>query len=107
MTLFGLCALPSLGFAVLPNHCDQFSKNTKVMDVLQSLASKLRYDFGQMCTLSRIADIYQETRSVYIREKDVYQDHLFVTLHYYDYSCEYQYNLIEDKWGDQYCYNTF
>lgn len=94
-------------FAVMPNHCERFSANSTVMQVLESLSHKLSYSFDELCTLGRIADIYQETRSVYIREKDVYQDHLFVTLHYYEYSCEYQFNLVENKWGNQSCYNTW
>lgn len=99
--------LPMFSYAVMPNHCEKFSSNPPIMKILESLATKLSYSFNEMCTQSRIADIYQETKQVYIREKDAYHDHIFVTLHYYEYSCEYQFDLVEQRWGKQNCYNTW
>lgn len=89
------------------DHCKQYEGNVFMSELLTSLSAKLSYQHAEFCTNSRIADIYHERKWVYHKEDDNYHPYEFVTIHYYEYSCEYQYNIEASKWADQYCYSTF
>ncbi len=89
------------------NHCDQYEQNSFISGLLVSLAAKLSYEHEEFCTNPRIADIYHEDKLVYHKEDDQYHLYEFVTIHYYEYSCEYQYNIESKAWANQTCYNTF
>jgi hypothetical protein len=107
MALMGLLLAFGLSAHAEVNHCAQFEKNREVLTALEKLSYKLSYSFEELCAHPRIMDIYAEHRSVYLSEEDRYREHLFITLHYGEYSCQYQYILETGAWGDQYCYSTF
>lgn len=105
-----------IGFSILFNssvwafttdHCKPYEHRPDITDIFKQLASKLSYDYYDLCHHPRIMAIFPEERRVYIQSKDRYDDHIFVTLHYSENSCEYQYNLVEKTWGHQHCYNTW
>lgn len=89
------------------DHCKQYEQNAFMSGLLTSLSAKLSYEHTEFCTNPRIADIYHERKLVYHKEDDSYHPYEFVTLHYYEYSCEYQFNIDAGNWGPQYCYSTF
>ncbi len=95
----------SPAFAV--NHCKQYEKNAFLTQLLQSLSARLSYTHEEFCNSERIMDIFREERLVYHQEDDQYHPYEFITLHYNEYSCEYQYNIDGQKWASQYCYNTW
>lgn len=94
-------------FALSVDKCEQYSNNKEVIKVLEILSQKLSYTFSEFCENPRIMDIYQTRIDVYMAELDEYHEHISVTLHYNEYSCEYRYNVILNDWGKQQCYNTF
>jgi len=100
-------ALPFAADAVLPNHCAKFDSNPKVKELIRQLTVKLKYSEAEFCGSTRIMDIDNETRMVYHREDDRYHPYEFITLHYNEYSCEYQYSWDQSLWRDQGCYNTW
>lgn len=89
------------------DYCARYMENSTTAFLMQSLAQKLMYSYEEFCNHPRIMDVYQEDKLVYKRETDEYQKYKFVTVHYNEYSCEYQYNLDEKRWAKQECYNTF
>ena len=95
------------------NHCEKYLGKTSgngaiaMPDLLQQLAAKLGYSYEELCQHPRIMDIYSEVRNLHNREKDTFELHQFITLHYNEYSCEYRFNLVTNSWGAQKCYNTF
>lgn len=89
------------------NLCAQFPTNSHKEGLLKELSTRLNYSYEEFCSNNRILAIYDEVRKVYYAESDEYHDHLFITLHYNEYSCEYQYDLNDRQWRDQHCYNTF
>ncbi|HMN69381.1 MAG TPA: hypothetical protein PKC28_12640 [Bdellovibrionales bacterium] len=89
------------------NHCRQFAAQPKIAALIQELSAKLKYDHKEFCENPRIADIYREEKLVYHREDDKWHPYEFVTVHYYEYSCQYKYSWDEGRWKDQYCYSTF
>lgn len=97
----------NFSFAVAPNHCIQYNHKPEVRKALEALAVKLSYSYDEFCGSTRILDIHQEERLIYNQPKDEYDNHLVITLHYNEYSCEYKYNLVDESWGNQYCYSTF
>ena len=89
------------------NHCAQYEQNAFMKDLLVSLSQKLSYKHDDFCQNTRIADIYHEQKLVYHQADDAYHPYEFVTIHYWEYSCEYQYNLEAKAWANQSCYSTF
>ena len=89
------------------NHCAQFDADPEMSRLLYSLSEKLSYSYEELCSEPRIFDIFSERRQVYYLESDSYHEHMFITLHYNEYSCEYQFDMVMDQWADQHCYSTF
>lgn len=105
-----------LGFALsghpahaesVAKYCQRYGQNEVSSKLMHDLAAKLMYSYEDFCASDRIMDVFQEDRLVYHREDDTYQKYKFITVHYDEYSCEYQYNLDYNYWGSQSCYNTW
>lgn len=94
-------------FAQSANHCEQFNGKGLVEDLVKQLSQKLSYDYDAFCSNPRIADIFTEEKLVYHREDDQNHPYQFITIHYYEYSCEYQYSMDEKRWRNQSCYSTW
>lgn len=112
MIKFGLALIVGLGasvsaFAGPVDFCARYAKKPVADKLIRSLADKLQYSYEAFCTADRIMDVFQEDKLVYHKETDSFQPYIFVTIHYNEYSCEYQFNLQQDRWAKQECYNTF
>lgn len=103
--LICLWSVPSFSQSI--NHCKKFEGKGMIEKIMKSLSNKLFYEHKDFCQSPRISDIYNETKLVYHPSDDRYHPYEFITIHYFEYSCEYQYNLDERKWADQYCYSTW
>lgn len=91
------------------NLCSYLSKNNDASSTVKKLATKLNYSYEQLCTHPRILAIQDEERSYYYSDSNDFENHLVITLHYSEYSCEYHYNSTRLTWNTekQYCYNTW
>lgn len=80
--------------------CKKFSSQSIEIRTLFSLAKKLDYSPSELCSHKRVLDIQKEYRR---------RNTLTVTLHYSDYSCEYNRDLIQNTWLDSLsrCYPTW
>ena len=105
--LLSVFLLSSVSFAQTQNHCAKFEGKGKIEELIKKLSKKLFYSYEEFCAHPRILDIYNEQRLVYHSEDDSYHPYEFITLHYAEQSCEYQYSLDHERWGDQVRYNTF
>lgn len=104
---FGLVFSVKMAWAAPNDHCAPYAHDNEVISVIELMAPMLSYEYHELCELDRLMAIYPTRVGVYNREKDEYQEHISITLHYNEYSCEYQYNLAELRWGKKQCYNTW
>lgn len=90
------------------NHCQRYESSPN-MNFIVELSKKLSYELSELCELERIADIQFEQRRYYYADSDQFESHKVITLHYWEYSCEYHFNLERDQWQNKrnYCYSTF
>ena len=95
--------------AMAVNHCIRYEKNIDKASLIQQLSKRLSYQYNELCTLERIADIQFEERRKFHKDTNEYENHQVVTLHYWEYSCEYHFNLDRKQWNREfdYCYSTF
>lgn len=90
------------------NHCKRY-ENSENTELVIALSEKLLYEYSEFCEQERIADLQVEVRRYYYRDSDEFEDHKVLTVHYWEYSCEYHFNLVRENWQDErnYCYSTF
>ncbi|MCO5113225.1 MAG: hypothetical protein M9899_03520 [Bdellovibrionaceae bacterium] len=103
----GLVCSAKVSFAAPNDHCAPYAHDSEVISVIEILAPMLSYEYHELCESERVMAIYPTRVNVYNQEKDEYQEHISITLHYNEYSCEYRYNMVELRWGKKQCYNTW
>ncbi len=89
--------------------CAQYEKSQNraaYLTALSVVAKNLQYSQDQMCTLSTLADIHLAKKN-FLNEQQEIESHVWVTLHYSEYSC--QYFVREKDWvvTRKNCYNTW
>lgn len=105
--LFSLCALFTFNaHAVLPNHCAKFAGNPVALQTIEQVANRMQYSFQQLCTLPRLMDIFMD-RKIFINPQQQPEPHLWLTLHYNEYSCQYFIREADRVLTRSNCYNTW
>lgn len=87
--------------------CAKYNENAEYTKAIEIVAAKLKYSTEELCTLGRLADIYVDTKNIYNAQIDEVERHIWVTLHYYEYSCQYFVRAKDGVTTAQNCYNTF
>ncbi len=85
--------------------CAKYEKNAKYLDAIKVLAKNMQYGFEELCNLPRLADIYVTKRSFYNEQNELIP-HVWVTLHYMEYSCQYFLRESDLVTTRKNCYNT-
>lgn len=87
--------------------CEKYSQNQEYTKALEIVAAKLQYTTEEMCSLPRLADIFVDTKNIYNAQIDEVERHIWVTLHYAEYSCQYFVRAKDGVTTAQNCYSTF
>ncbi len=88
------------------DFCTQYAAQPSYLAAIDQLATAMQYSYKGLCTLSTLADV-QIIPTVLRDENFQPVNHLWVTLHYETYSCQY---FIRDTDGvvtRKNCYNTW
>lgn len=95
----------SLG-AQASNLCQKLDSQPAFMKALDVVATNMQYSMEEICASERILDI-QITKTNLVSKQGQIEPHVFVTLHYNEYSCQYfvrDEDLIVTRKN---CYNTW
>lgn len=103
--LLSLCLLFSAP-AFATDHCARYDANEKYAHALSVLAKSMGYARPELCTLPRLADIYVTTTTL-VNERNESIPHVWVTLHYDEYSCQYYVREADFVTTKKNCYNTW
>lgn len=87
--------------------CAKYAGNAEYLRAIEIVAHKMKYTTTELCELGRLADIFVDTRGIYNSEIDEVERHIWVTLHYNEYSCQYFVRAKDGVVTKQNCYNTF
>jgi hypothetical protein len=100
-------ALPALAsnFTVEGNKCERYVGNARYSEAIDLIAKAMKYSTEELCTLPRLADVYVVDR-VFYNEKNEAEPHIWLTLHYNEYSCQYFLREADKVVTRKNCYNT-
>lgn len=88
--------------------CDKYANNAPYVKALNIVATNLQYTLDGMCNLSRLSDIYVDRRNWPSAKDPMKMEmHIWVTLHYNEYSCQYFVRESDGVVTRKNCYNTF
>ena len=73
---------------------------------LEVVAKAMGYTTDELCALPHLFDIYIERRTLY-NAKNEAEPHVWVTLHYNEYSCQYFVRDADHVVTRKNCYNTW
>lgn len=104
--LFSFLLLSQAALASDKNLCTQYQHNLTYTQALETLASRLSYDFLQMCSLPHLLDIYI-TDTILLDPQQNPIPHTWVTLHYSEHSCQYFLKTDDLSVTKKDCYNTW
>lgn len=90
-------------------YCARYTTSAEskaYLTALSVVAKNLQYTEDQMCTLPTLSDIHLAKRNFVNAQQEI-ESHVWVTLHYSEYSC--QYFVRESDWvvTRKNCYNTW
>lgn len=91
----------------LSGHCEKYSNQKNYIKAIQVVASYAKYSPVELCELSRLADIYVVDTNIYNPETRQDEDHIWVTLHYNAYSCQYFVRNSDFNITKKDCYDTW
>ncbi|MBX2996734.1 MAG: hypothetical protein KF681_18090 [Bdellovibrionaceae bacterium] len=106
MLSFGLL-FASFSATAATGFCEKYTPNATYIQALQVVAGNMQYGFDELCQLPRLADIYVTKRVFVDPPKNEPVPHVWVTLHYNEYSCQYFVREADMKVTRSNCYNTF
>ena len=88
------------------NFCAQYAAKPTYLTAISKLATEMNYTFEQLCSLSTLGDI--QVVPTALRDEN-YQpvNHVWVTLHYETYSCQYFVRDADQIIIRENCYNTW
>lgn len=95
----------SFSSAAFANHCAKYEGQKEFMTAIQVVAKEMNYTFNQLCSQTRIGDIYVANRMFYTREGDPVP-HTWVNLHYWTYTCQYFVRKSDNVITQSNCYNA-
>lgn len=87
--------------------CSRYADNAEYLRAIEIVAEKMMYTSTELCELGRLADIHVDTRGIYNADTDQVERHIWVTLHYNEYSCQYFVRAEDGVITRKNCYNTF
>lgn len=93
-------------FTVEGNKCARYTQNARYSEAIQIIAKAMQYSTEGLCNLPHLADVYVTDRTFY-NEKNEAEPHIWVTLHYNEYSCQYFLREADKVVTRKNCYNTF
>jgi hypothetical protein len=100
-------SLPAMaeGFVVEGNKCARYENNGRYREAIQIVAKAMKYSEQELCHLPRLADVYVVDR-VFYNERNEAEPHIWLTLHYNEYSCQYFLREADKIVTRKNCYNT-
>jgi hypothetical protein len=87
--------------------CTQFRAKPAYLEAIGLLAKRMQYTPEELCQLPRLADIFFSETSLFNKETQEDEPHLWVTFHYFDYSCQYYIRKADRAVTRKNCYNTW
>lgn len=90
--------------------CEKVASNAKHPEYAQALtllAKHMEYSEEQLCNHPRILDIYGDNKTLFNPETHKPEPHVWMTLHYSEYSCQYFFRQADWKLTQSNCYNTW
>lgn len=91
----------------LPGYCTKYSSKESYLKAIQVVASYMKYSPQELCELPRLADIYVVDTNFYNPETRQDEDHIWITLHYSSYSCQYFVRNADFNITKKDCYDTW
>ena len=76
---------PALAYG---KHCAKYADKPLYVQAIETVAQEMNYTPEQLCNLERAGDIYI-THTSLTDEKGDLIPHTWLTVHYYEYSCQY------------------
>lgn len=88
--------------------CDKYRNNALSTYAIKVVAANLKYGFEELCNHPRLADIYVDRRNLPHPQDPMRSvPHVWVTLHYFEYSCQYFMREADGVVTRKNCYNTW
>ena len=95
----------SLG-AHASNLCQKLDAKPAYLQALTVVATNMQYTMSEICSHERILDIQIDNTKIINKDGQV-EPHIWVTLHYNEYSCQYFVRDEDMIVTRKNCYNTF
>ena len=95
----------SLG-AQASNLCQKLETSPAFLQALNVVATNMQYSMDEICSSERILDLQIQHTSITNKEGQT-QPHVWVTLHYNEYSCQYFVRDEDLLVTRKNCYNTW
>lgn len=107
MKIFAL-ALTLFSFSAFSQShgCERYASKPVFVKAIETVANHMNYSLEELCTLPRNMDIHVTTTKLY-NEKQEPIPHVWVSVHYDEYSCQYFVNEADFVVTKSNCYNTF
>lgn len=86
-TLVSLVSMSSTALAFGP-HCEKYADKPLFVQAIKTVAHEMNYTPEELCSLERAGDIYVTHTSLTDERGDLIP-HTWLTIHYYEYSCQY------------------
>lgn len=96
---------PSTSFA-LGGHCAPYAGNEKYTRALSTIAKAMAYAPEELCSLPRLSAIHVTGR-IFHDEQGNPIPHVWITLHYGEYSCQYFVREADFVTTRKECYSTW
>lgn len=103
---FALFPFTASAFSVDGDKCARYQGNSRYEEAIAIVAKAMKYSTQELCTLPRLADFFIEDRN-FVNEKQEIEPHIWLTLHYNEYSCQYFLREADKVVTRKNCYNTW
>lgn len=88
------------------DFCSKYEGNEAYLRAVSVVAKAMQYSPAELCSLPRLADIHVTRRNI-LNERQEVIPHVWVTLHYNEYSCQYFVRESDSVVTSKNCYNTW
>lgn len=86
--------------------CARYEYKPVFTESLKTVANFLDFSYEELCSHPRVLDVHVTTTKIYNQKQEPIP-HVWVTLHYNEYSCQYFVNETNFEVTKSNCYNTF
>jgi hypothetical protein len=88
--------------------CELYSKNEKYAKALDVVAEMVTNSSrSELCSLAHLLDVHVAEKNIFNKENEKTENHVWVTLHYNEYSCQYFVRDTDFVVTQKNCYNTW